>query len=691
MTRRSTRWCISAIGLSSLLSCGPVPQAENTVTPPAAAVARRPVTLVDQGVAKAWIVTSDNPTEAATEAATVLQHHILQSSKARLRIVKESALGEISIRDRRITAAKAPANHKFLLVGKSELTKRLRLDGIQLNAGGIVIRTFPNSIAIFGKDDDPKDPWGTHYAATVFLEEALGVIYLWPGQSGKVIPKRASIRAAVTRTHQPPIGQRRIRGAGSSPGSRNLIGLKKLGIEPSEFEERRKHGMNAPGSDWWRWQRLGGDSGITGGHSFQDLWKTHGKKNLDWFAENLNGNRDQSISPQRSRLHVTHPELLEHIVDDRIAMLDRDPDRISVPVGPNDGGKTSFCMCNQCRALDHPNAAKRHMAFHERVQGKIVRTPYEYKALSDRYVWFYNQIAREVGKKHPHAYVVGDAYGAYLDPPLRRVPRPNVAIRFAGLSYMEDEHRQNSLKAWKGWSAITDTMILRSNHLLGGRRVGAAQNFAHHLARDYRLFARTMVGADLDSIAHHWSTAGLNYYVTARLLWDPYQNVDDLLDRYMKLGFGKAARPMGQYFRRIEEISRKVASLPHSPPEGQSVFGNPGGRIYGHIFRPLVPYTQDVVDELRALLVEARSRANGDRALLNRIAFVRTGLEWTSLQSRLWRATDVDDPRALSIANKWLAEMMRIFKRQHYAVNVAVVAWTVRNPWEDLGFKWPGL
>ncbi len=645
---------------------------------------------MDRGIPRAWIVTSDTPSKAATEAAKIIQDHIWRASKTRIRIVKEGALGQLSVHDRRITVENAPSKTNFLLIGQSQLTRQLRLNRIELNPGGIAIRTLPNAIAIMGMDDDPSDPWGTTYAATTFLEEALGVIYLWPGASGKVIPKRHSIRVSLSLTHRPPIGQRRIRGASARPGHRNLQGLKKLGIAPSAFEERRTAGMNVPGSDWWQWQRLGGTSGISGGHSFQSLWKEHGEAHLDWFAENLHGNRDQSLSPNRARLHVTHQGLIRHVADDRIAMLDENPDRISVPVGPNDGGKTSFCMCNQCRKLDHPDAAKRDMAFHERVDGKIVRTPYDYRALSDRYVWFYNQIARQVSKKHPEAYVVGDAYGAYLDPPIAQTPDPNVAIRFAGLSYLGDKDRKNALKAWKGWSRVTNTMLLRSNHLLGGRRVGALQNSAHQIAADYRVFARTMVGADLDSIAHHWSTAGLNYYVAARMLWDPYQKIDRLIDRYVTLGFGPAAKPIRQYFDRIEAISREIATLPEEAPEGESVFGVPDGRIYGSIFRPLVPYTDDVVHELREYLEAAKSRANGDRALLGRVAFIRTGLEWTALQSRLWRATDIDDPKALDLADRWLREMLRIFDRQHYAVNVSVVAWTVGNPWARLGFKWPG-
>ena len=654
------------------------------------------VTLVRQGAATAWIVTADKPSAAAAEAAKVLRRHIYLASGAWLPIRKQSAMGQVTVTNQRFNAPKAPKGTQFLIVGKSGLTDMLGLGRLKLKVGGIAIRTFPNSVVVMGRDDDPSDKWGTHYAATTLLERALGVVYLWPGPTGKVVPKRDTIKVSLNVTYSPRVVERSMRGNRFAATSDELVGLKKLGLTGKRLRERRSKGMDTPGSDWWRWQRLGGKSGIAGGHSFPHIWKQHGNKHLDWFAENIHGSRDQSLAPDRPRLDVTNRDLLNHIAADRAALLDANPKRLSVAVGPNDGSHASFCMCGTCRAKDHPDGRKLTMSFGERHNGRLEKIPYEHVSLSDRYAWFYNELAKRIGKrmktKRPFV-VVGDAYSVYLDAPIRESLHPNVAIRFAGLSYFSRKDRLAALKAWKGWRDKTDTMVFRSNHLLDGRFVGVAQNYATEIASDYRMVGRTMLGADLDSIVHHWATAGLNYYVTARKLWDPTTPASDILEDYFQRGFGAAAVHMRRYFDRLARISDEIARLP-KPKKGVSVFGVPGGRATWDALRPLVPYTDKVINELRSHLDKAMSRAKSrapdDRALHERIDFIRTGLEWTSLQSRLWRATDTGARGARSLADKWLKMMQRIFEKNHYAVNVALAAFQPRNHWADAGFTWPG-
>ena len=78
----------------------------------------------------------------------------------------------------------------------------------------------------------------------------------------------------------------------------------------------------------------------------------------------------------------------------------------------------------------------------------------------------------------------------------------------------------------------------------------------HEMAKDLRYCAETgMIGSDYDSLVHHWATNGLNYYVLAEMLWDPSQNVDDIIDEYCRLGFGKGAEAMKKYFLHCEKLT----------------------------------------------------------------------------------------------------------------------------------------
>ncbi|MFQ5811307.1 MAG: DUF4838 domain-containing protein, partial [Armatimonadota bacterium] len=83
-----------------------------------------------------------------------------------------------------------------------------------------------------------------------------------------------------------------------------------------------------------------------------------------------------------------------------------------------------------------------------------------------------------------------------------------------------------------------DRLFLRPNLLHSGK--GFPVLFPHKLAKDLRYCAKTgMIVTDFDSCCHHWATNGLNYYVLAKLLWDPEAKVDKLIADYCRAGSGR--------------------------------------------------------------------------------------------------------------------------------------------------------
>ena len=111
---------------------------------------------------------------------------------------------------------------------------------------------------------------------------------------------------------------------------------------------------------------------------------------------------------------------------------------------------------------------------------------------------------------------------------------------------------------------------------------------------------------------HHWSTEGVNYYVLARLLWNPDANIDAILDDYCASGFGEAAAAVRRYLNRIEQITDRIAEKDCTVTE---------------------LYTPETTSELNAILDEA-DRVNNDSTVRRRIAFLRRGLAFTVLQHR---------------------------------------------------------
>jgi len=183
---------------------------------------------------------------------------------------------------------------------------------------------------------------------------------------------------------------------------------------------------------------------------------------------------------------------------------------------------------------------------------------------------------------------------------------------------------------------------------------------------------------------HHWATQGLNYYVLARLHWNPDVNVDEIIDDYCRSGFGPAAGPIKRYFTRIEQLTNEVAAVTQKQRDGA---------------RPDVtePYTQQVVGELRELLDEA-DKAADNTEVRQRISFLRLGLDFTELQAKIYRLLKLDAERRLSEAEqaqarrlldeKWLI-MRRIFQEEHFAVNVSAICWGEWGRFKRLGWNGP--
>ena len=623
------------------------------------------IALVEDGQAKAIVVTADKPSGATRLAEAALNDHLFQMSGTRLPIVRESGL--------------ATVKHAgpLLCLGDSKAAERLGATSKGLGPGGILVKTYPKVIVLLGPDDKtPSDRFGTWHASVRFMEDALGIRWLWPGESGKVVPAWKTIRVGkLDVRYTPSVQQRYIRWMGYS--DRVEVGLKRLGIPKAEYNAAYKEAgrtVSRSGS-FFQWHCLGGSLGLASGHAFGHMWEKYSKDHPDWFAMQPNGSRDQSkLSPHRSRLCVSNRELIEAIAQEKVEYLKANPNRKSVSIGPNDGGRSTFCTCPECEKLDAPEGRKITLWD---FTGKT-RRDFEHVSLTDRYVHFWNGIAEIVATEFPDVWLTADAYSVYAAPPVKRTLHPNVAIRFVGIHYMSDEARKTGRADWDSWSKAAKKIYWRPNLLLAGRREGAPFIYVHKLAEDVRYMARnSLIGTDFDSCAHNWATQGLNYYVLARLLWDADRDVDELIDDYCRAGFGPAASDVKAYLMRIEALSNEIATK--------------GGAI-------TAPYTPEAIAELRSFLDSAHNKTTGDPAALRRIRFLRFGLDFTDLQAASYRLLDETNAKGLTpeicqranepLTKKWeLARQM--FLDEPYAVNTPYVYWGGEARFGRLGFTCP--
>lgn len=617
-------------------------------------------TLVEKGQVHAVIVLPEKSSPVTEGAARVLRDHLKQMSGAELPIRREDQV-----------AGSPSKEQTWILVGEGKLTEKLGLTSKGLGPGGTVLSANRHVLALFGTDArTPSDPHGTSYAVTTFLEDKLGVRYLWPGELGKVVPRRETIAVADFQYRfKPSLGQRRIRSMAYH--DRIQMGLDRLGFKKDDYEKLRAEAQRtqAESPDWFGWHRLGGSLNMSGGHAFSHLWAKYGKDHPEWFALQADGCRDQSRNPDRARLCKSNSELIAAISKEKIEELNRNPLLLGVSVGPNDGGRTSFCTCPKCEALD--SAKGRTVLLWDFSKGS--RRDFEHVSLTDRMVYFWNAIAEQVVKAHPDKFLVVDAYSAYAAPPVERKLHPNLVVRFAPLGYHDEDYRQESLRDWDSWSKAAKRIYFRPNLMLLGRRDGLPLLYAHKFGEDFRYLAsHSMMGTDFDSCCHHWATQGLNYYVVARLHWNPEQDVDALIDDYCQAGFGPAAKSVHRYFDGLEALMNEAAAKK--------------GKATG-------AFSPKVLAGLRKQLDQARKEAEHDAIIAKRVAFLELGLRWTEIEASahalLTDPAKVDKEAAKQTLDERFALMRDIFQKTPLALNVAYVSWGEDALWARLGWERP--
>ena len=648
--------------------------------------------LVSAGQAKAVIVLPSKASRAAGEGAKILREHLSQISGTELKVLKESELGQVKVVDGRIEPASGKAiADTFILVGESELAKKLGAKSKALGPGGILIRTFGNALVLLGADDKtPSDKFGSRYAVTTFLEDVLGCRYLWPGESGKVVPKRATITVKPLNVRFTPLfEQRNIRPSGYS--SRVQEGLDRLGFSKSDFLQVREtaSSVRSRSGDWMGWHRMGGTLGLKTGDGTilpAKTWEKFLKEHSEWFAMQSDGSRYFDPSWERPRLCKSNTALIEAIAQENIKELDRNPGQKSVSLMTNDGGgKAGFCMCPACKALDPQEGRPTRIWTYDHKSGRTER--FDYVSMTDRMLYFYNAIAEKVAKVHPDVVFTGQAYSIYASPPVRYKLHPKIVIRFVHSTghYNRDETRRLGMADWDAWAEAAGMIFWRPNLLLWGRHEAVPGNYVHKLAEDFSHIAHNKcVGTDFDSCMHHWATQGLNYYVLAKLHWKDDLNVDEVIDDYCRSGFGDASDQIKRYLARVEQLTNATAAVKR---EGDT-----------RSVDVTEPYTPEVIAELRALLKSADKVADGDNEVSRRIEFLRVGLDFTELQAKIYRWLRQDSRKRLSDAErdevgklldeKWLL-MRRIFEQEHYAVNVAALCWGEWGRFRRLGWSGP--
>ncbi len=486
-----------------------------------------------------------------------------------------------------------------------------------------------------------QQEYGTINAVYTFLQDQLGVRWIWPGELGEDVPKneRIALNAPFEHRHHP---QMRARGT--------VFNYAELG--------NKGYGKS---HEWTMRQRLQLCSlAMEGGHGFGDWWDRYHEKYPEIFALQPDGTRSGHPSPRNAKLCSSNPKVWELWLEEVAADLKQDPHRTVFNASPNDGWASGHCVCDKCSAWDHPEGEPRVFNWFHLNK--------ERPATSDRDVTFANKLGELLEQKYPgKGYrVLMLSYGHSRPAPVKARPADNVIMtvvaNFFGRTGLVDRGSTRGdtyRQQFESWAKIVPSMFWRPNT---GSPAGWQQGLPDiHVAQTIRDFkdvaAANCIGIYIDGVWEHWATVGPLYYIMAQLAWNPAADAEAILADYYTRAFGPAAPQVREYFESIEK--------------DRMAFVMKNGEAGVFSFPQL--YTPALLNDSQARLDRAAAATPADSIHSKRVAFIQAGLTYTKLQvenitlmDRYWKKKD--DAIATQVKQNW-ATIEKLVADHPYSIN----------------------
>jgi hypothetical protein len=350
-----------------------------------------------------------------------------------------------------------------------------------------------------------------------FLERELGCRWYVPGPLGEHIPKRETITVSDLDLRDEP----------------DFESITGFGMHPDE----------ATGRLWSRRNRLDGFPQHFHSHNWSRIVPP---QLLDERPE-LFALVGKKRNPKQ--FCTTHPEALQIAVSAARQYLDEHPEMVSFSLSPGDF--RGFCRCERCRALDNV------LGVNPFVPGG---------SMTDRLVYFLNQVATEVVKTHPGRRLAFYAYMIYTRPPEGVKPHPMLLPVLVHTPWdycmhhpIDDpdcERNRRFAEAVAGWHEQTPKLYLYdywAHYSLCGHH-----GVVHNIERGLPWLRRHgVVGFYGEMHPQRW-TQPLNFYLPARIAWNVDTDVETIVAEFYEHMFGPAASEIAAFARMFEDAMAGV-------------------------------------------------------------------------------------------------------------------------------------
>ncbi len=447
-----------------------------------------PVTIAQDGTAKAVIVVAEDAPEPVQHAAAELADFLRQISGATFAI-----------------SHTLDADKSRLLVGPKAaklVDANFSTDG--LDHDGIIIRTAGNDLILAG-----GYPRGTLYAVYTFLEDEMGC--RWWSSKVSTIPKKSTMT----------IGELNVRY-----------------VPPLEYRE--SFWYDAFDGDWAVRNKCNGnserlDSKHGGKHRYEGFVHTfyplippdkYFEAHPEWFSE-IDGKRGH----KRAQLCLTNEEMRIELVKNLKERLRNNPQATIASVSQNDWHGN--CKCSQCAAIEAEEGSPAGLMLRfVNAVAEDIEEEFPNVAIST--------LAYQYTRKPPR-----------ITKPRDNVIVRLCSIECSFSVPLSDERNSTFRDDIIGWSKICDRLYIWDyttnfrHHIMPHpnlRVLGPNVKFFvdHSVKGIFEQGAYTTNGAEM---------AELRAWVLAKLLWDPTRDGQELIDEFIAGYYGPAGPYIREYLR----------------------------------------------------------------------------------------------------------------------------------------------
>ena len=330
-------------------------------------------------------------------------------------------------------------------------------------------------------------------------------------------------------------------------------------------------------------------------HTFNSILPSSrfGKEHPEWYSL-INGKRHPG---DHSQWCLSNPEVFEAACTQIDSIFKANPGMKMISVSQNDGNDT-YCTCPECSAVDEYEGAH---------SGSLIR--------------FLNKLA----ERFPDKEFSTLAYLYSMHPPKHVKPLPNVNIMLCDIDckrevpLTDNASGRDFVRALEGWGAISDNLFIWDYGINFDNMVSPFPNF-HVLQPNLQLFHRNNATMVFEQVNGAFGTdfSELRAYLLAKLLWDPYQDLEALKTSFLEDYYGAAAPMMSEYLDlREKELLESGRDL--------WIYDSPVSHKDGFL-------RDEMMVRYDALFDEAEKAVEGDSLLLAHVQISRLQQQYSELE-----------------------------------------------------------